>query len=220
MTMTRLISVGCVLLMAALIMGNASASTIVYDTIDSPNTGFNGIGGDFVLNSTVGATATLTYQGIPDTTVGTPSNINFGDFVLVCPTCGTQASGLGTSFPAFTFDLFVSDDTDGAVGEYVGTSTGGSVWSNVSQISISWSPLMLGPGTSGATSGSFGPTDFTISSPTLIVAPNSGSPAGTTTVQGTVTTAVVSTVPEPATLAMVGGAFIALAALARRKRRT
>jgi len=188
---------------------SAAASTIVYDTADSPLTMFTS--GGLVLNSTGGATATLTFVPLGDASVGTPSNISYGNFDLVCATCGTQASGLGTSFAPFTFDLIVTDDTDHTTGMFVGTSSGGSVWSDVSQVAISWAPLQVGPG------GAFGPTLFTITSPTLIVAPDSGTPKGDTSVQGTVNSAAAS-VPEPATMAMVGGAFVALSALARRRR--
>jgi hypothetical protein len=48
----------------------------------------------------------------------------------------------------------------------------------------------------------------------LIVAPNSGSPAGDTTVQGTVNS---SAIPEPATLLLLGAGLLGLGVL-RRKR--
>ncbi len=215
--MRRLIEVIAVTAAALFVMAeSAGASTIIYDTSDSALTMF--ASGGLVLDSTGGAAATLTYDPIGDTTVGTPSNISLGDFDLVCPTCGTQASGLGTAFSAFTFDLVITDDTDHATGEFVGTSSGGSVWSDTSQVSITWLPLQIGPGTSNALSGTFDTTIFTISSPTLIVPPNSGAKPGDTTVQGTVNAASVGGAPEPATMAMVGGAFIGLAALARKRR--
>ena len=73
----------------------------------------------------------------------------------------------------------------------------------------------LGPAGAGALTGNFGPTFFIITSPTGIVAPNSGTPQGDTTVQGFVSSTAV---PEPATMAMVGGLLIGLAALARKRR--
>jgi hypothetical protein len=196
--------------------GSASASTIIYDTADSPLTMFTT--GGLVLDSTGGATATLTYVPLPDTTVGTPSNISLGDFDLACPLCGTQASGLGTAFGAFTFDLVVTDDADGATGEFVGSSSGGDVWSDVSQVSINWTPAQIGPGTSGTLSGDFGTTILSIITPTLIVAPDSGTPPGDTTVQGTINAAASGTAPEPVTMAMVGCAFVGLASLSRPRR--
>jgi len=192
--------------------GSASASTVTYNT-NAAGTGFNGTG-NLVLNSSLGAAATLTYKPDPNTTTGVPSNVNFGNFTLVCSLCGTQAMGPGSSFSSFMFDLVITDVTDGnATGQFVGSSTGGSVWSDVSQITINWSPLQLGPGTNHAASGNFGPTFFGTSSFTGIVAPNSGQVHGQSTIQGTVNSTLV---PEPATLSLVGGALLGLGMLRRK----
>jgi PEP-CTERM motif len=199
---------------AFMMAASASASTIAYTT-NSAGTEFFGDG--LTLNSTGGAAAVLTFHPNTSSISGVPSNINFGNFGLVCATCGTQASGLGTLFNSFTFDLVVDDTTDGATGEFVGPSTGGTVWSDVSNVAISWAPAQLGPGTTGALSGSFGGTDFTISTPTGIVAPNSGTTPGVTTVQGTVDAA--TGVPEPSTFVLIGGALLGLSARRRKTTR-
>jgi len=102
--------------------------------------------------------------------------------------------------------------TDGATGIFVGTSTGGTIWHDTSEIFLIWSPLQLGPGTSNAASGNFGPTFFNKQLRTDIVAPNSGSPAGDTTLQG-----FVDSTPEPATFSLIGGALLGLAFLRRKK---
>lgn len=104
--------------------------------------------------------------------------------------------------------------TDSATGRFVGTSTGGTVFSDVSQLTINWAPLQLGPGTNNAISGNFGTTIFTTTIFTGIVAPNSGAVPGQSTVQGFVTS---SAVPEPATLSLIGAALLGLGML-RRKR--
>src|ERR1017187_938036 len=131
MTMRRLMQVAAITAVGLIMAASASASTITFNT--------NAAGTDFVssgtltLNSNGGSAATLVFNPQTSSTTGVPSNINFGDMLLACPTCGTQASGLGTHFNAFTFDMIVTDVTDGgAMGEFVGTSTGGSVWSDVS----------------------------------------------------------------------------------------
>ncbi len=193
-----------------LVSAGLSAATITYNTTDS--TGFGGTA--IVLNSSMGAGATLTYVPADSTAVGTPSNINYGNFNLVCGTCSTQAIGAGSFFSAFTFEMILTDETDVATGMFLGTSSGGSVWSDVSQINITWAPLQLGPGTSGVLTGDFGGTKFIITSPTGIVAPNSGTLVGQTTVQGYVD--AVNPIPEPSTLGMLGVALLGLGFLRRK----
>ena len=193
---------------------SASAAIITFNT-QAPGTGF-GVGGagGLTLNNSSGAAATLVFEPQPDTTYGVPSNVNFGIFTLDCVTCTTQAIGTGTHFDPFTFNMVLTDVTDGATGQFVGTSSGGNVWHNTSEITLNWLPLQLGPGTSGALTGSFGPTTFETTARTRIVAPNSGLDVGQTTVQGNLDSAAV---PEPATLSLVGGALLGLGMLCRKR---
>jgi hypothetical protein len=197
----------------------ASAAIITFNTQAVPGTGF-GVGGagGLSLDSSSGAPATLVFQPQPNTTYGVPSNVNFGIFTLECVTCTTQPpSGTAGSaqFDAFTFNIVLTDVTDGATGQFVGTSSGGNVWHNASDITLNWLPLQLGPGTSGALTGSFGQTTFETTVRTRIVAPNSGLDVGQTTVQGSLDSA--SAVPEPATFTLVGGALLGLGMLCRKR---
>jgi hypothetical protein len=199
---------------AALFMlaANASATSITFNT-NSAGTMFSS--GGLSLSQSSGEAATLSFVADPNTATGVPSGINFGNFTLACATCTTIAGGNGANFGAFTFDVVVTDVTDGgATGTFVGTSSGGSVFLDQSTIQIVWSPAQLGTGTNNATSGNFGPTNFTITPFSIIVNPTSGAQPGSTTLQGTVNS---SAVPEPMTSTFVGAGLVALGLLGRKK---
>ncbi|MEP7352054.1 MAG: PEP-CTERM sorting domain-containing protein [Acidobacteriota bacterium] len=182
-----------------------ASATVTYNT-DSIDSKFVGFGQ--TLSSTSGPVATLTYQGIPDFVTGVPSSINLGAFQLECDLCSTQENGLGATFDSFVFNLVLNST---ASGTFVGTSTGGQVFSDASAISILWSPLTLGPGTNNADSGDFGATFFTTSNFTPILAPNAG---GQTTVEGFVDEVAA---PEPSTYAMVSAALVGMWFTAKRR---
>lgn len=196
---------------AFLLAAPASAITITYST-NTVGTGFNG-GGALFLNSTSGQPATLTYLPNVSSTSGVPSFINYGYFTLACDTCTPV---LTSSFDGFTFDIIIDDTTDGASGRFTGTSAGGTISSNTSVMSLVWSPGQLGPGTNNALTGDFAGTVFDMPALTAIVAPNSGTPPGQTTIEGFVDSAAV---PEPATFALLGSALIGLGVLRHKRSR-
>jgi hypothetical protein len=201
-----------------LTISSASANTIISYTTNAPGTGFTTSGNpSLLLNSTGGVAATLTFVPNTNSNTGVPSNIDLGDFILVCTACTTAQT---TTFGSFTFNLVVSDTTDGATGQFTGTSSGGTVSSNSSSIQVNWTApagLIIGGGTNHALTGNFGNTAFDLTSPiSLIVAPNSGTPPGDTTIQGQVVSAPPTT-PEPTTFAMIGGGLLGLGLLRRRK---
>jgi hypothetical protein len=203
---------GAVICMMA---ASASAGTITFNTSSTGTggTGFNG-SGNLTLNNTTGAAGTLAFVPDPNTVNAVPGNVNFGNFTLACGSCSTQASGIGSFFNAFTFDMVVTDLTDGASGIFVGSAAAGSVYLDASTITINWLPLQLGPGASHASSGNFGSTFFETTAITRIVNPTSGAQIGSTTVQGSIDS---SAIPEPATLSLVGGALLGLGLLRRKK---
>ena len=197
-----------------MMVAGASAATITFNTAQtgSGGTGFNGTG-NLVLNSSSGVNATLAFVPDMNSVNAVPGNVNFGNFTLSCATCSTQAGGLGAFFSGFTFDMVVTDVTDGATGVFVGTAAAGSVYLDASTLTLNWQPLQLGPGTSNATSGDFGPTYFQTVAQTKIVNPLSGAQIGSTTVQGNINS---SAIPEPATLSLVGGALLGFGLLRRK----
>jgi len=213
MTPRRLVRAASIAGAAIFMMAaSASASPITFNT-NAATTVFVS-SNSLTLNQSSGVAATLTFNPSASSVSGVPSSVAFGDFTLVCATCSTQAIGTGAFFNAFSFNLVVTDLTDGATGKFVGNSTGGSVWSDVSQITITWAPLVLGPGTVNALTGNFGPTFFATTSFTAVVAPNSGTPPGQSTVQGFINTTAI---PEPGTLSVIGGGLLGLGLLRRKK---
>lgn len=201
---------------AVMMAASASATTITFNTsaTGTGGSGFNGAN-SLSLNSTTGA-ATLAFETRGNSSPAVPSGINFGIFDLSCPNCTTQGatSAVGATFGAFTFDLVITDVTDGATGVFIGTSAGGSVFLDQSTVKITWTPTQLGTGTNNAKSGNFASTFFTITPFTIIVNPTSGANPGQTTVQGGID---ASAVPEPATLGLMGGALLGLVWMRRRK---
>ena len=200
---------------------SAFAASITYNT-NSALTGFVSSNGSPItvtnlLASSNNPQSSLLFTPNPTAATGTPSGLNLGDFLLTCTGCGTTAS---TIFNPFSFDLVVTDVTDGATGMFIGTSSGGTVSSNSTTIVIHWATaivgsLELGPGTFNANSGNFGTTVFNkLTADTVLAAPNSGSPVGVTTIQGQIAD---SSVPEPATYNLLAGSLLCLAFFGRRK---
>jgi hypothetical protein len=170
----------------------AVRADLIYQT-DGPGTGFPGSG--LILTQSSGTAATLSFTGNGPTDVNPPSNINYGFFQLSCPGCTTAAGGVGAWFDPFEFNLEVRVDGTN-YGSFHMQSDGGWIYLNQSTISVSWMPMQLGPGAAGLDQGSFGPYYFV--QPTLagIVAPNSGTLPGVSTIQGRVGLDATA-VPEP-----------------------
>jgi hypothetical protein len=214
MKLGRIIQAAVVVMAAFLLAASASASTITWNASSASTQFFVGSTAKGLTITSTDGLATLGFAPNTGETDGTPTNINYGTFTLTCATCSSTTQA---AFAAFTIDLYITDTTDNVVGEFIGTSTGGNVSTASSTVDIGWTPADLGPGTIGKTSGtSFGTTVFSASSETLVPAPLDTTGKGVVTIQGTLNSTAV---PEPATMAMVGGLFIGLGALARKRRK-
>ncbi len=210
-------------------VANASANAITYST-NGANSGFYNyppsfatpgpLDSDSISTVSGAATATLTYNQDINEQVGVPSFIDFGNLVLSCSGCTNQSGGVGVNFESFNIDVEIIDASNGnAAGNFLGSSAGGQVYANTSNIVISWTtgPLALGPGTNNATTGNFGTTIFLINPTTDVVAPNSGQTnPGETTIQGSITS---TSTPEPATSLLFGGGLLIAGLLGRKKLR-
>jgi PEP-CTERM motif len=190
---------------------NASAATIHWST-DGAGTGFNNTSTLF-LNSSGGAAATLRFNPNPMGITATPSNINYGNFVMTCDTCAGKnefGGAGGADFAAFTFNLFVTDFTDNATGRFVGTAAAGKVWRDSTTIDIYWSLMET-------LSGDFGNTVFTTLPMNHIIYPTAGTigvDRGSTTINGTLDAGV--DIPEPSTLGLIGLGLIGLGAFRKK----
>ena len=105
------------LIVAALfiLVASASAATVTFNTTATGSTG-TGINssGNLSLSQSSGVAATLGFVADPNVSVGIPSGINFGNFTLACASCTPLSGGVGATFGAFTFDMVITDITDGA----------------------------------------------------------------------------------------------------------
>src|SRR5271170_3484384 len=96
----------------------------------------------------------------PETISTFPTNVAYGTITMEC--VSTCSSPTTDTFASFTIVIDVNDSTDGGSGQFVGTSTAGTVTftpgapaTSSSTISINWAPTTL----SGA---GFGNNTFTV----------------------------------------------------------
>jgi hypothetical protein len=130
-----------------------------------------------------------------------PTFVNLGDFATQCSTCTAAQSVKSASGAMFTLTISQTDPT-GGTNQFLGTVTG-SLSHTPSSSSLAWTPLTL--------NAPIGLTNFplvTDAGPTTDHNPNA-----------TLVNAFVTTVPEPASMALMAVGLVALLPVARRRRR-
>lgn len=181
-----------------LLLGTVGALTVHAATVQyTTNATFDGL-----TSETFGTTdsVTFSYQGVSPAPVNTPTNISYG-FIQVVTT------GNGASYGPIAFDLVVNQVLPGAFGpmHFTGTISAGTITptSSTSILTFGVTAIDTPDGVHYAITGN----------PYSVVSPNTL--LGQTSIQGNVSD---SPTPEPATMGLMGGAFLGLAALLRRRK--
>ena len=180
-------------------MANTASAQVTFSTTGQ----FSGGGCSGTTLVCIIAGYTLSFAGVPSTTVATPTNISFGELKTV-------GTGDPANFSGVTFSVIVSQTSPSSGNQTVTGTISGQLTATSS--GLFWLPaptsFTLGTNPNSAT--------YTFQSPPqgyAIVPPNVN--AGVTSLQGTVTTA-----PEPSTYALMAAGLAAMGLVARRRRQT
>lgn len=187
------------LLSAAFIALSAGvqAASVAYTTIATFD------GNSTALWGTVEDGVTFSFNSLPGTADVPPaSNISYGNIVVA-------VTGAGASGADIVFDLIVSQSLPDLIADFhfIGTIHAGTITGASSNVNLTFSPLFFD--TSDG-------VHYDIGASTPIVPPSTN--GGSASIQGTVNT-TDATIPEPATMGLMGASLLGVAAVLRRRRK-
>ena len=194
-----------------------SATTITYSTSGTLSClGCTGNGSNSIQIGTVPNFATVTYQGLTNQSVcgsivgNNPctTNASFGDFF-------SAAGGTGGTFANGSFTLTLTQTAPPPTGGNPATfnaTFSGTITTTTNGVTVTFD----GANQTRTITATLGNTTYTLPSFFLLVPPTTN--GGDTTVQGQITYTPATSVPEPATAALLGLGLVSLGVTSRKFR--